>query len=78
MPLTADDSALPDQILPVAGNLAHTAEVPVVRAPSRNTAQTEPSKKRAKIDQIVLMVKDLLETTCKWKTEHDAKAEESR
>ena len=38
----------------------------------------EPSLKRASIDQIVMMVEQLLETTCKWKEEHNEEAEQSQ
>ena len=32
----------------------------------------------ASIDQIVMLAKQLLDATCKWKDEHDEKAEEMK
>ena len=46
--------------------------LPEVRAPSQYAARVEPSRKSDGIDQIIMMVEGLQETTCKWKEEHDA------
>ena len=49
-------------------------ELPIVGVPSQNTTKIELSQKRVGIDQIVIMVEALLETTCKWKEKHDVEA----
>ena len=74
---TANDSDLPDQAWPVVVIRAPTVRLPVVGEPSRTMAKTKPSLKRSGIEQIFMMVEQLLETTCKWKEEHDEEAEQS-
>ena len=69
--LMTDDSALPDQTRTVEETRDSTAILPVVGETSRSTTKMEPSRKNAVIDQIVMMVDQLLESTCKWKEEHE-------
>ena len=70
-----DDSALPEQAQWVEEIRAPTAQLPVVEESRWNTTKTGPSRKSARIDQIIMMVEKLLETTCKWKEEHDYEAD---
>ena len=63
--LMANDSALEDQVRKVDENRAPIVEVLVVREPSKNTTKTKPNRRHASIDQIVMMIQNLLGTTCK-------------
>ena len=72
---TAEDGALPDQARPVVEIRAPTAILPVVEEPSWTTAKMKPRCKSASIDEIVMMLEQLLESTCKWKEEHDEERE---
>ena len=72
--LTTKNSTLEDQAHPV---VEIWATLRVVEEPSRTTMKTESSLKHVGIDQIVMMVKQLLESTYKWKDEHDEEAEQS-
>ena len=50
--------------------------MPVVPEHNRSRVQTEVGGTTASIDQIVMLAEQLLDATCKWKDEHDEKAEE--
>ena len=72
---TPDESTIPDQPGPVEEIRAPTASVSVVVEHSWSRVHTEAGGKTASIDQIVMLAEQLLDATCKWKDEHDEKAE---
>ena len=76
MRLMADDSNLPDQEWTKEVTQTTTEVLLIAGVVGRNMVKTDPSWKNAGIDQIILIVKGLLETACKWKEEHDMEAQE--
>ena len=50
--------------------------LPVFKALERDTVMMGPSQKCVSIDQIIMTVERLLETTCKWKEDHVVEAQE--